>query len=57
MSGIERPTLRPFMSLVCFQYLRIGTEEVADRAPVVASGRQRGYDLIEEPGPARLHHR
>jgi hypothetical protein len=38
------------MSLVCFQYLRVGTEEVADRAPIVASGRQRGYDLIEGLG-------
>ena len=50
MASIERPTLGPFMSLVCFQYRRIGTEEVADRAPVVASGRQRGYDLVEELG-------
>jgi hypothetical protein len=38
------------MSLLCFQYLRVGTEEVADRAPVVASGRQRGYDLVEGLG-------
>jgi predicted hydrocarbon binding protein len=38
------------MSLVCFQYLRVGTEEVADRAPIVASGRQRGYDLVEGLG-------
>lgn len=50
MSDVDRPTLGAFMSLVCFQYLRVGTEEVADRAPVVASGRQRGYDLIESLG-------
>jgi hypothetical protein len=50
MSDLERPTLGAFMSLICFQYLRVGTEEVADRAPVVASGRQRGYDLIEGLG-------
>jgi hypothetical protein len=50
MADIARPTLGPFMSLVCFQYLRLGTEEVADRAPVVASGRQRGYDLVEGLG-------
>jgi hypothetical protein len=50
MADLGRPTLGSFMSLVCFQYLRIGTEEVADRAPVVASGRQRGYDLIEGLG-------
>jgi hypothetical protein len=50
MSDFGRPTLGPFMSLLCFQYLRVGTEEVADRAPVVASGRQRGYDLVEGLG-------
>jgi V4R domain-containing protein len=50
MSDFGRPTLGAFMSLVCFQYLRVGTEEVAERAPVVASGRQRGYDLIEGLG-------
>jgi hypothetical protein len=38
------------MSLICFQYLRLGTEEVAGRAPIVASGRQRGYDVIEQIG-------
>lgn len=42
-----RPTLGPYMSLTCFQYLRVGTEDVADRAPIVAAGRRRGYDLIE----------
>jgi predicted hydrocarbon binding protein len=50
------------MSLTCFQYLRVGTEEVADRAPVVAAGRTRGADLVKELGlvgsatdAARLH--
>ena len=38
------------MSLVCFQYLRLGTEDVAGRAPIVASGRQRGHDVIEQIG-------
>ena len=47
MATNERPTLGNFMSLTCFQYLRVGTEEVADRAPIVAAGRKRGYDLIE----------
>ena len=50
MASNERPTLGSFMSLTCFQYLRIGTEEVADRAPIVASGRKRGYDVIEGLG-------
>ncbi|MBC8159613.1 MAG: hypothetical protein H7Z42_00215 [Roseiflexaceae bacterium] len=41
-----RATLGNYMSLICFQYLRVGTEDVAERAPVVAAGRQRGYDVI-----------
>ena len=45
-----RPTLGPFMNVVCFQYLRTGTEEVADRAPIVAAGRKRGYDVVESLG-------
>ncbi len=49
-AAVNRPTLGPFMSLVCFQYLRLGTEDVADRAPVVAAGRQRGYDVIQQLG-------
>lgn len=52
MSGadIGRPTLGEFMSLVCFQYLRVNTEAVAERAPVVAAGRTRGYDVIKQLG-------
>jgi hypothetical protein len=38
------------MNGVCFQYLRTGTEEVADRAPIVAAGRKRGYDVVEGLG-------
>lgn len=38
------------MSLTCFQYLRVGTEEVADRAPIVAAGRKRGSDLVASLG-------
>ncbi len=45
-----RPSLGSYMSLVCFQYLRLGTEDVAGRAPIVASGRQRGQDVIEQIG-------
>jgi predicted hydrocarbon binding protein len=62
MTTIDRPTLGGFMSLTCFQYLRVGTEEVADRAPIVASGRKRGYELaasVDAPGsiqnPAEIH--
>ena len=50
MTTAERPTLGSFMSLTCFQYLRLGTEEIADRAPIVAAGRKRGFDLLEGLG-------
>lgn len=50
MTTAARPTLGPMMSLICFQYLRIGAEEVADRAPVVAAGRKRGAELVEQLG-------
>ncbi len=50
MATNDRPTLGNFMSLTCFQYLRVGTEEVAERAPIVAAGRKRGYDVIESLG-------
>lgn len=62
MTSIARPTLGPMMSLTCFQYLRIGAEEVADRAPVVSAGRKRGAELVAELGlqgsttdPATIH--
>lgn len=50
MTTADRPTLGSYMSLTCFQYLRLGTEEIADRAPIVASGRKRGFDVIEGLG-------
>lgn len=50
MTTATRPTLGSMMSLTCFQYLRIGAEEVADRAPVVAAGRKRGAELVEQLG-------
>jgi len=46
----DRPTLGSFMSMVCFQHLRLTAEDVAGRAPVVSAGRQRGYDLIKDLG-------
>ena len=45
-----RPTLGSFMNLTCFQYLRIGAEDIAGLAPIVAAGRQRGHDVIEQLG-------
>lgn len=50
MTTATRPTLGSMMSLTCFQYLRIGAEDVADRAPVVAAGRKRGAELVEQLG-------
>ncbi|KAB8332306.1 hypothetical protein SD80_019555 [Scytonema tolypothrichoides VB-61278] len=50
MTTATRPTLGPMMSLTCFQYLRIGAEEVAERAPVVAAGRKRGAELVDQLG-------
>jgi len=50
LSETNRPTLGSSMSLICFQYLRTFTEEVAGRAPIVAAGRQRGYNLVEGLG-------
>lgn len=46
----QRQELGEFMHMVCFQYLRTYTEEVAGRAPIVAAGRKRGYDVIEGLG-------
>ncbi len=45
-----RPTLGDYMSLICFHYLRQGTEDIAGRAAIVAAGRNRGSDLCESLG-------
>jgi hypothetical protein len=46
----DRPTLGPFMHVVCFRYLGADAEELAGRALLVDAGRQRGRDVIEELG-------
>ena len=46
MADVARPTLGSFMSLTCFHYLRHGAEDTAGRALIVASGRQRGMDVV-----------
>lgn len=46
----SRQILGPMMHTVCFQYLRLITEDVAGRAPIVAAGRKRGYDVMEQLG-------
>ncbi|EFO80756.1 hypothetical protein OSCT_1377 [Oscillochloris trichoides DG-6] len=50
MTTNNRQTLGPFMNLVCFQYLRNNTEDVAGRAPIIAAGRNRGYDVVASLG-------
>ena len=47
MTMNTRPELGSFMNAVCFQYLRIYTEEVAGRAPIIAAGRTRGSDVVK----------
>lgn len=50
MADITRPTLGSFMSMTCFQYLRVVAEETAGRALVISAGRKRGQDLVQELG-------
>lgn len=50
MTAELRPALGSFMHAVCFQYLRLYTEEIAGRAPIIAAGRKRGLDVIELSG-------
>jgi hypothetical protein len=45
-----RPTLGPYMHGLCFQYLRTFTEDLSGRAPILASGRKRGYDVAVTNG-------
>jgi predicted hydrocarbon binding protein len=40
-----RPILGDYMSTECFRYLRLGAEETAGRALIVASGKNRGHSL------------
>jgi predicted hydrocarbon binding protein len=50
MAMNTRSQLGPLMNAVCFQYLRINTEDVAGRAPIVAAGYKRGQDVAEGLG-------
>jgi hypothetical protein len=47
---VKRPTLGPFMSVVCFRYLHDDTVDLAGTALIIDAGRQLGRDLIEELG-------
>lgn len=53
--NVDRSTLGPFMSVVCFRYLAEGAEDLAGQAMLVDAGRQRGHDLIAELGLANSH--
>lgn len=53
--NINRPTLGPFMSVVCFRYLHDDAMDLAGQALIVDAGRQRGQDLIDELGIAGQH--
>nr|MDT0665051.1 4-vinyl reductase [Micromonospora sp. DSM 115978] len=46
----QRPTLGPMVSAVCLQQLRIYTEDLAGRGPILGAGRLRGQNLIAELG-------
>lgn len=56
MADATRATLGSFMSLTCFQYLRVVAEETAGRALIIAAGRKRGQDLAEALGLAGTNH-
>jgi len=45
---INRPTLGPFMSVVCFRYLHDASQDIAGNAMIIDAGRQRGHNLIQE---------
>lgn len=45
MTNSIRKELGDFMSIECFRYLRMGAEDTAGRALIVAAGRQRGHSL------------
>jgi hypothetical protein len=48
----ERTTLGPMVAAACLQQLRIHTEELAGRAPVLGAGRLRGLGLVADLGLA-----
>jgi len=52
---VNRPTLGPFMHVVCFRYLVEDADDLAGRALIVDAGRQRGQDLIEQLGKKGTH--
>ncbi len=47
MTTTVRPVLGDFMSTTCFRYLRLGAEDTAGRALIVAAGKSRGHSLAD----------
>lgn len=47
---VNRPTLGPFMHVVCFRYLHDDAVELVGNALIIDAGRQRGHDIIEQLG-------
>jgi predicted hydrocarbon binding protein len=48
----ERPTLGPMVAAFCLQQLRLYTEDLAGRGPILGAGRLRGEALIRDRGLA-----
>lgn len=46
----QRPTLGPMVSATCLQQLRMYTEDLAGRGPVLGAGRLRGRAVIADLG-------
>ncbi|WP_088312672.1 4-vinyl reductase [Kineosporia sp. R_H_3] len=52
MAVNERLTLGPMVSAVCLQQLRLYTEDIAGRGPILGAGRLRGQAVIQDRGLA-----
>lgn len=59
----QRLTLGPMVSATCLQQLRIHTEDLAGRGPVLGAGRLRGLGIVADLGlegsrldDEKLHH-
>lgn len=50
MAVNDRPTLGPMVAALCLQQLRLYTEDLAGRGPILGAGRLRGQAVIDERG-------
>jgi len=46
----QRPTLGPMVSATCLQQMRVYTEDLVGRGPVLGAGRMRGQGVIADLG-------